>query len=112
MPAFQKIDKNILVKNFAKYIKKNKIVSTISCLDFFVEFGMRPNSDVCTELFKLGHKKAIAYNFIKWPEIVTIESLKGVCFFNTETKIAYFTEISDVVIIKLLEEKEVTEIIK
>lgn len=113
MPPFQKIDKDVLVKRFAKYIKKKKALSSVTCLEFFSDFGMRPAPQTCVDIFVLGHKNVIPYPMAKLPQsMLPLSSFKGVMFFDHEHKMAYFTELSDIVIIKLLGEEEVKKIIE
>lgn len=114
MPAFQRLSKEEIAKEFAKYMKKKKFVMSDKMGEFFQEYGMRPRLPVMLEILKIGFQQTTfieaMLGFI--PEEINTNALKGFCFYDVETKIAYFSDIVDIALFKLLSDREIRKIIK
>jgi hypothetical protein len=108
MPPFQRIDKQKLANDFLKYSKREKLLVD-SCQAFFVEYGINPPSDLPLTLLHMN-VKLFEYPLKVFPEGMDKTSLQG--FLYHTNGIGYFSELNDIVLIKLLSDIEVKKIIK
>jgi hypothetical protein len=114
MPAFQKISKEEISKHLHKYMKKKKFVMSNQLDEFFQKFGMHPRPSALLEILKLAFEKTTLIEamigFI--PEEINPAILKGVCYYDMEKKIAYFSDIVDIALLKMLSDQQIRKIIQ